>query len=778
MPRATPRPHPAGQFVRLSRSRFVVLAGFVWLSTALGSARAEGPTGEQIYRQKCASCHGDHGQGVMDAYAKPLVGDRSLAELTDVITRTMPEGEPEACVGEDAARVAVYIYDAFYSEIAQARNRPPRIEFSRLTVRQYEHAVADLFRSFRSWGEVKAERGLEADYFNSRGFNRDKRVIERTDPVVNFDYGTESPDQEKLGKDEFAITWTGSLLAPETGVYDFIIRTDNGTKLFVNDDQTPLIDAWVRSGDGQEYRGSRRLLGGRMYPLRIEFFKFKDPRASIQLKWKPPYGVEEIIPQRCLVPEGSSQTFVVSTPFPPDDRSTGFIRGTSVSPEWNEATTFAAIEAAEYVMSHLRDLSDVRSDDKERDKKLRSFCTQLAERAFRRPLSEEERRLYVDFPFDTAPNIDAAVKRVVLLVLKSPRFLYREIGQGDFDDYDVAAWLSFALWDSIPDRQLTDAARKGELKTREQLQRQAERMLTDARARAKVREFLHTWLQLEHRQEMVKDRSQYPDFDDALISDLRTSLDKFLDEVVWSESSDYRQLLTADALPINDRIAKFYGIEPPSGTEFTSVVVEPDSRAGLLSHPYLLSAFAYDRASSPIHRGVWLSRNVLGRVLSPPPIAVAPVPPEVHAGLTTRERTELQTEDAMCNRCHGMINSLGFALEHFDAVGRFRATENDKPVDAAGSYVTRTGETVQFNGVNELAQYLANSPEAHQAFVDRLFQHLVKQPIQAFGLERRDQIASAFESSGCSIRKAIVNMLVESALGVRERPATVAATNP
>jgi mono/diheme cytochrome c family protein len=751
----------------------------VVLSTFVGAAAVEAGdlSGEQIYQQQCASCHGGQGEGVKDAYGKPLIGDRSVPELTDLISKTMPEGEPEKCVGEDAARVAQYIYDSFYSEIAQARNRPPKIEFSRLTVRQYEHSVADLFRSFRGWADNKPERGLKAEYFNSRGFNRDKRVIERIDGVVDFDFGEESPEKDKIGKDEFAIKWQGSLIAPETGVYDFILKTDNGVKLWINDDETPLIDAWVRSGDGMEYRGSLRLLGGRTYPLRLEYFKFKDPRAAIELKWKPPYGVEQIIPQRNLTPGNCSSTFVVSTPFPPDDRSTGFIRGTSVSPEWNEATTFAAIEAAAYVDSHLRELVELRRDDSERSKKIREFCVQLAERAFRRPLTDDERKLYVELPFETAPDEDAAIKRVVLLVLKSPRFLYREIGQGDFDDYDTAAWLSFALWDSVPDRQLLEAAQKGQLKTKEQLQRQAERMLADPRSRAKVREFLHTWLQLEHRHEMVKDRGLYPEFSDELIADLRTSLDQFLDDVVWSDASDYRRLLTADSLPLNERIAKFYGVEAPQEGEFVSVSLDPDSRAGLLSHPYLLSAFAYDKASSPIHRGVWLSRNVLGRVLSPPPIAVAPVPPELHAGLTTRERTDLQTGDVMCSRCHGMINSLGFALEHFDAVGRFRNTENDKPVDAAGSYVTRTGETVQFNGVKELARYLAESPEAHQAFAERLFQHLVKQPIQAFGPDRREQIARDFEASGCNIRKLIVEMAVESTLGVRERPATTVASS-
>ena len=761
----------------------VAWARLLWLlsvSMPAIESCADDPRGAVIFREQCADCHGARGEGVADSYAKPLTGDRSLAELTEVISKTMPEEEPEACAGEDAAAVAKYVYETFYSEIAQARNRPAKVEFSRLTVRQYEHAVADLFRSFRAWGAPKEERGLRAQYFNSRGFAGDKKVIDRTDGTVDFDFGEGSPEKGKIGKEQFAIKWEGSLLAPSTGVYEFVIRTDNGVRLWVNEERTPLIDAWVRSGDGAEHRAAVKLLGGRMYPLKLEFFKFKDPLASVRLNWKPPHQVEQVIPQRCLTPERSSSTFVVSTPFPPDDRSTGFIRGTSVSPEWHEATTYAAIEAAKYAVDWQRDLAGIKRDEKAIEPKLREFCVKFAERAFRRPLSEEDRRLYVDKQFESSPDTDTALKRVVLLVLKSPRFLFREAKQGAFDEYDAAAWLSFALWDSIPDNNLANAAVRGQLKTREQIRQQAERMLNDPRARQKVREFLHEWLQIDQVRDIAKDEDLYPDFSEQLLADSRASLDLFLDDVVWGDGSEFRRLLTADSVMMNERMAEFYDIDlpPQKNREFAPVLFEPKHRAGVLSHPYVLTSLAYDKASSPIHRGVWLSRNVLGRVLSPPPIAVAPTPPDLHVGLTTRERTELQTSEGMCARCHSMINPLGYPLEHFDAVGRFRETEQGKPVDAAGSYVTRDGKKVEFRGTRELAAFLAESPEVHRAFAERLFQNLTKQPIQAFGEQRREAIREQFESSGLNIRSLIVEIATASTLAMREMEGTaVAASN-
>lgn len=766
---------------RQSRVRaLLVRVGVCALAVAVSAAStsaAEVRTGEEIYQQLCASCHGAQGEGVADQYGKPLIGDRSVAELARIISDTMPEGEPEQCAGPEAQQVAQYIYDAFYSEIAQTRNKPATVALSRLTVRQYEQSAADLLRSFRGWGEWRDERGLKAEYFNSRNTRRDKRVIERVDAVVDFDFGDGSP-HEDIGKEEFSATWDGSLYAAETGVYEFIVETENGARLWVNSSRdSPVVDAWVRSGPETQFRGSVRLLGGRVYPLRLEFFKFKEPRASIRLKWKPPHQTEELLPERCLTPTGSSATFVLTTPFPPDDRSTGVERGTSVSPEWHEATTFAAIETAAYVAARLRDLIEVRRDDGDRAKKVREFCFQFAERAFRRPLTAEERRLYVDVPFDSAPNEEAAIKRIVLLVLKSPRFLYREAGLGEFDDYAVASWLSYGLWDSLPDKPLLDAAARGELRTQDQLQRQAERMLRDPRSQAKMREFLHHWLKLDHAGDIAKNTAAFPEFDPTLTSDLRTSLYLFLDDVLWNGSADFRTLLTSDKLYMSRRMAEFYGAPRGDGAGFEAVVFEPDRRAGLLSHPYLLAAFAYDQESSPIHRGVWLSRNVLGRMLSPPPVAVAPIPPDLHAGLTTRERVTLQTSPAMCVKCHSMINSLGFSLEQFDAVGRFRESELGKPVDAEGSYLTRDGQEVRFQGARELARFLAESPEVHQAFTDRLFQYMLKQPIRAFGDDYREQLREEFAASGFDVRRLLQRSVVTSALWMHAHsgPRTAAA---
>jgi hypothetical protein len=417
------------------------------------------------------------------------------------------------------------------------------------------------------------------------------------------------------------------------------------------------------------------------------------------------------------------------------------------------------------VVARLDELADLDDDDNDADRQeqVREFCRRFVEGAFRRPLSDEQRRLYVDRQFEEGADEEAAVKRVVLLALKSPRFLYREIG-GAGDAFDTASRLSFAQWDSIPDKSLLEAAAKNELAAPEQITAQAERMVGDLRAKSKMREFLHQWLKVDQLDNISKDGQLFPEFDEQAVSDLRTSLDLFLEDVIWSEPSDFRQLLLADSLYLNGRLAKFYGADLPADAPFQKVACDPQQRAGVLSHPLLLTGFAYHATSSPIHRGVFVARSLLGRTLKPPPVAVAPLGPDLHAGLSTRERVILQTSPNMCQSCHAMINPLGFPLEHYDAIGRYRTEEQGKPIDATGSYLTQSGTTAEFAGVRELAAFLAASHESHGAFAEQLFHQFVKQPLRAYGPDQPERLQRSFVESNFHVQRLLVNVAVTAAM--------------
>lgn len=750
------------------------------LAAPAAAVAADLHPGEVIYRRHCQRCHGENGAGT-ESVPEALVGERSVGQLAAIVDETMPEDDPAAVSAEESRQVAEWMHGAFYSPLARDRNRPARVELTRLTVGQHRGAIADLIAGFAGQAPPpSSERGLRGQYYQGRDFDDRRRVFERVDPEVGFDFGVEGPDPERFEPGRFAIRWHGSIVPTESGPHEFVVRTGHATRLLVNhpDWNGPaLVDALVKSGDESEYRGTIHLLAGRAYPLRLEFSKasqgvdntrYEYPRrASIELLWKPPHGVLERVPSRCLIPVDSPPTYVVTTPFPPDDRSIGYERGGSVSKEWLEAVEAAAAETADAVRDRIGRLAGAGPDAADRVEKLRAFAGSFAERAFRRPLDAVQRERHVDRPFAESPDPDTAIERAVLLALSSPRFLFRE--PTDADPWSAASRLSFALWDSLPDRELSEAAARGELDTPERVEAQVRRMLLDRRARAKIDDFLLGWTRIDLAPEGAKDQSHYPGFGADTAADLRTSLRLFLDDVAFpsprvddagpGRPADFRRLFTAEEVWLNGRLAPFYGVDLPAGAGFRPVRLDDGRRAGVLTHPALLSVFAYSGASSPIHRGVFLVRGVLGNVLKPPAEAVAPLAPDLHPGLSTRARVTLQTSPVACQVCHSVINPLGFTLEEWDGIGRRRTEDGGGPIDASGSYVPRHGDPVSFNGARELGAWVASSRDAQEAFLQALFHALVKQPMRAWGPDVPERLRLAFEARGCDIQGAVVDIM-------------------
>ena len=277
---------------------------------------------------------------------------------------------------------------------------------------------------------------------------------------------------------------------------------------------------------------------------------------------------------------------------------------------------------------------------------------------------------------------------------------------------------------------------------------------------------MQEWLNVRSVEDVSKDESQFPRFDADLASELRASLDRFLDDVVWSDVSDYRQLFLADAYFTSARIAHYYGDawkpDDDQSTGLSRIRVD-DGRIGLLGHPWLLSSLAYRDSTSPIHRGVFLLRHVLGRTLRPPNEAFIPLSPDLHPDLTTRERVALQTGSEACQVCHRQINGLGFVLESFDAVGRPREDDRGRKIDTSGLYVDRSGEEIRFESIKALAEYLATSDDSHRGFVDRAFRHFVKQPPAAWGPETLDRLTNQFQDNSCSIRLLLIEIAATAA---------------
>jgi mono/diheme cytochrome c family protein len=740
--------------------------------------------GETLYQTQCASCHGQQGEGVREAYAEPLIGDASIGELAALIDETMPEGEADQCRGPDARAVAAYIHYAFYSEAAQVRNRPPRVGLARLTAPQLRQSLADLYAHFGSVPGPTTKQGVRAIYFDGARWKNENKKVERLDPFIDFDFADQGPGNG-INPKSFYIYWEGGILAPETGRYEIVVRSTCSFVMDFGKIGRPLINNHVQSGDQTEFRRTLMLTGGRVYPFKIDFIqrerKTEQPPARVSVSWVPPHGVEEVIPTRCLVADGTPATYALQTHLPPDDRSYGFERGIAINREWDESTTAAALDFAQVAASELwpdakkkfkrgptPDGSESGADQRAA---LRAFLTELAETAFRSPLDEASRRLYVDAALAATEDDGEAIKRSLLMCLKSPRFLYPTADREQSLSQRHANRLALTLFDSLPaDKWLQQQISENKLQDEKAVRAAARRMVDDHRTRAKMRDMLYEWLNIKHLGDISKDEHLFPGFDSALVSQLRASLTAWLDAVVWSEESDYRQLFLSDWTYTSPGLAEFYGAdwqplagEGPLQPPLVRSVSAAQRRFGVLSHPYLMSGMSYFNTTSPIHRGVFLIRNVLGRTLRPPNEAFSPISPDLHPDLTTRERVALQTSPESCQICHLKINGLGFALENFDAVGRFRELEKAKPVNALGTYTNRAGEEIEFSGPAELAAYVVSSDDAHRAFVSRLFQHFAKQPIAAYGPQTLDELTERFRSSEFNIRELIIEIAVITA---------------
>ena len=766
---------------------FVIRFSFFTALLAGVGLAADHP-GKAVYQKLCAECHGDRGQGVEGEYDDALAGEKSPEALARYIDRTMPEDDPDKTTAEDSKLIAAYIYDAFYSPEAQARNNPPQIELTRLTTEQFRNSVMDIIGRFRMGPgfdrPIGAEQGLKATYRGvqlpkpgekpvdttpKKGIKakRPNKTIEKVESVIAFHWGPDSPDKDTLEAEQFQNRFEGSVIARDTGVYEFAVKSENGFRLYINDtsDGDALIDGWVSAGPQvREEKKSIYLVGGRAYRVMLEHFKFKEQSASIELWWKPPHGVKELIPAHALRTDRPRELMIVSTEFPADDSSGGYPRGTTISKAWDQAVTDAAVATAEHVIANLDELAQTKPGAPDRTDKLRKFAQTFVETAFRREnLADDLKQLFIETHFQSAKLPETAVKRVVMLALKSPLFLYPGLPAGEKpDSYDTASKLALTMWESVPDKKLTQAARDQKLANADQIRAEARRMLADPRTKAKLGGFFHHWLELERAEGTSKDPKVFPDFTPELLADLRESLMQFIDQVVWSEKSDYRELLQADYLLLNERLGKFYG-HPVTGDEFQRVGFDPKQRAGVVTHPYLLASLAYTKQSSPIHRGVFLTRNIVGMSLKPPQKAVVFEDSHFDPKLTMREKITQLTRNGACMACHGMINPLGFSLENFDAVGRWRTKDNNKPVNPVGELSTNEGKTVRLTGPRDIVNYVASNPSGHRAFIRHLFHHLVKQEPAAYGTNTLDDLQRQFAAGGCHIQNLIVEIAVVAA---------------
>ena len=346
----------------------------------------------------------------------------------------------------------------------------------------------------------------------------------------------------------------------------------------------------------------------------------------------------------------------------------------------------------------------------------RQILTRLARRAYRRPPSEKDVRRLLEFYQDArAPHgFDAGIQAALERLLVDPQFLFRTErhvrpvgGQNAYrlTDFEIASRLSFFLWSSIPDDELLAVAERGQLKSPSVLKAQAQRMLADSRSSALVQNFAAQWLYLRNVEAAAPDVNAFPMFDENLRQAFQRETELFVSSQLRDDRSVVN-LLTADYTFANERLARHYGIPNVYGSHFRRVTLPDETRRGLLGHGSILMVTSYATRTSPVVRGKWLLENILGAPPPAPPPDVPDLPDDGEGGkaASVRERLEKHRSNPVCASCHVQMDPLGFALENFDAVGRWRTTgEGNSPIDASGALPDGT----RFDGPAELRQLLA-----------------------------------------------------------------------
>jgi len=328
-------------------------------------------------------------------------------------------------------------------------------------------------------------------------------------------------------------------------------------------------------------------------------------------------------------------------------------------------------------------------------------------------------------------DFDHGIELALRAVLVSPEFIFRVeqdpagVAPGtayQLSDLELASRLSFFLWSSIPDDELLDCASRGQLHEAVVLEKQVRRMLADRRSQALVNNFAEQWLYLRNLASATPDMRLFPAFDDNLRRAMRKETELFFENIV-REDRPIVELLSATYTFLNERLAKHYGIPNVYGSRFRKVSFDdasPFARGGLLRQGSILTVTSYATRTSPVIRGKWILDNILGVPPPPPPASVPALKEAMGTArpLPIRERMAQHRANPACSGCHQLMDPVGFSLENYDAIGRWRGQDDGRTIDASGGLPDGT----KFDGVAGLQKALLSRP---QVFATRFTEKLL-----------------------------------------------------
>lgn len=397
----------------------------------------------------------------------------------------------------------------------------------------------------------------------------------------------------------------------------------------------------------------------------------------------------------------------------------------------------------------------------------REFIESFVARAFRRPATMEDLMAFASV-FENGRALGGdfswAVRAVVEVALQSPEFLYRpELGEPADDKgpgwsrpsaYEMASRLSYLFLGSAPDAELLEAASRDALRSPDEIEAQARRLLEHERARPAIGYFYRRFLGVLDRTFSAAGTAEHPSFTPEIAALLSTETEAFTADLTLGGEGDFQALLTAPHTFVNGPLAAFYGIPGVSGNEFQRVAVDESPRGGLLTQASFLAAHSTGPFTNPSRRGQAVATAFLGLEVPPEPV-IDDIPTPPAPGLTTRQRFEVHTQNDACAGCHVFFDPIGFAFEHFDAKGLWRDTENGLTIDTTGEII-ETDAAGSFDGALELAQRLADSDDAKRCFVEKWFAHAHGRPATSGDACSLQTLERAFASEGWNLRELLV----------------------
>lgn len=397
-----------------------------------------------------------------------------------------------------------------------------------------------------------------------------------------------------------------------------------------------------------------------------------------------------------------------------------------------------------------------------------SFINSFGTRAFRRPVdsTESTAMLGVYNAIRPSSTYADAIAAVIEMVLQSPQFLYRpEFGvpiSGNssllkITGYEMATRLSFLFWGTVPDQTLLDAAKNGQLDSKDQVLTQATRMIDDPRTKDVAHFFHDTWLGINGIDNTPRDTTWFPTYTPSLAGMFRQETEQYLDYVIWQGKGDLASLYTAPVTFLNGALSTFYGFGNVTGDAFQMVATDGKQRAGILTQASILSATTPGSHNNPVVRGKFIYTQLLCGTVPDPPAGLVVTEPTSDPTLTMRELFEMHRAAATCAACHQRLDPIGFGLEHYNGVGLWQDTDNNKPIDATGN-IPDTDAKGTFDGAIALGQKLAASNDAQNCYVGQWLAFAygrVESPDDACN---RQSLQNAFSKANGNIKQLMLSL--------------------